>query len=180
MTIRIARYSDIPRMLEIYQDAHERSIYAENVTIQKTAFKQLMARSMQRHGQHNEGGTFMLVSADDNSGEVHGFMVGLLDTVYPCTNELLATDLLFLCQPEADPYDAPRMVRALMRWAEKSDKVIEIRLGVTGAVGDWERTSKLYTRLGMEPYGAIFRRGLDNERIGEERKEGLQEGGARH
>lgn len=151
MTVRIAKFVDIPRIVAIYQDAHKKSVYADTATIDEVQAKQMAARSIQD--------ARMLVLVSETEGRVEGFIIGVLDSVYPCSHELMATDLLFICTDSADARDAAKMAKLVIKWGEGNEKVIEARLGVTGAVGDWRRTSKLYEhQLGMEPYGAIFRR----------------------
>lgn len=159
MAVRDARFVDVPPIAKLLEEAHQRSIYAETATFDPVAAKQLAARSLQRHGHQNYGGSLVLVSEQD--GAVEGFLIGMLDSVYPCLQELVATDLLFIMSERAAPRDASAMLKRLIAWAEDNPKVIEVRLGVTGAIGDWERTAKLYRRIGLESYGAIFKRGFE-------------------
>lgn len=158
MAVRDAKFVDIPRIVELMEEAHQQSVYAQVTTFDAQEARQLLARALQRHGHMNNGGSLVLVA--ERNGIVEGFMIGILDSVYPCLKELVATDLLFIVSGRADGRDAGRMLRRLMQWAERNPKVVEIRLGVVGAIRDWKRTSKLYTRYGFEQYGAIFRRGL--------------------
>lgn len=159
MSVRDAKFVDIPRLAELLVEAHQRSIYAAVASLEVVAVKQTFARALHRHGQHNEGATLALVSETD--GVIEGFIIGLLDPVYPCLDKLRATDLWFIFSERADGRDAPKMLKQLMAWAEQSPKVIEVYLGVTSAIGDWARTSKLYERLGLEQCGAMFRREFD-------------------
>jgi GNAT superfamily N-acetyltransferase len=73
----------------------------------------------------------------------------------------MATDLLFVMKPGAGPGDARQMVKELIAWAEKNPRVVEVHVGVTNAIVDWERTAKFYERLGLERCGAMFRREFD-------------------
>lgn len=159
MAVRDARFVDTPRIAELIGEAHEKSIYAEVATFDLVEAKQLIARSLQRHGHMNYGGSLVLVS--ENGGTVEGFLLGIIDKVYPTLKELMATDLLFIVSKRADAHDAPKMLKRLIAWAEANPKVVEVRLGVTSAVGDWERAGKMYERLGLERCGAMFRRGFE-------------------
>lgn len=154
MTVRAAKFSDIPGVIKVMIDAHERSVYAQTAEFDREDAKQLMARSIQRHGHKNMGGTLVLVSETD--GVIQGFMIAMLDQVYPCLKQMVATDLLFILTEQADARDARHMLKAIEEWAEANPKVIELRLGVMGAISDWERASKLYRRLGFEQCGGIF------------------------
>lgn len=157
MSVREANFVDTAHLAELYEQAYRRSIYAE-YTFDTIEAKRLFARAIHRHGQMNNGASLVLVS--ERNGLIEGFLVGLLDSVYPCAKELMATDLLFLFSEGADPWDAKVMLKRLISWAEANPKVIEVRLGVTDAMGDYERTAKLYERLGLERAGALFRRGF--------------------
>lgn len=156
MSIRAAKFADIPRVIEVLREASERSIYARTAEFDRELTRQMLARAMNRHGHHNNGGSMVMVS--EKEGVVEGIMVGILDSVYPVFRELMVTDLLFVFSEQAPARDARDMIRALIQWAESNPKVIEIHLGVTSAVGDWERTGKLYERLGLERCGAMYRR----------------------
>jgi hypothetical protein len=158
MTTRAANFVDIPHVARLYAEAHARSVYA-GTGFDLIEAKQLFARALNRHGHMNIGGSLFLVSEAD--GEVRGFMIGILDPVYPCVKALMATDLLFVMGEGADPADARQMIRRLIAWAEANPKVVEVHLGVTNAIVDWQRTAKFYARLGLEQCGAMFRRGFD-------------------
>jgi hypothetical protein len=110
--------------------------------------------TIQRHGHKNMGGTLVMVSEKD--GKIEGFMIAMLDQVYPCLKQMVATDLLGILTDQADARDARVMLHAIEEWAAGNPKVIELRLGVMGAITDWERTAKLYSRLGFEQCGGIF------------------------
>lgn len=159
MTVREAKFVDIPDIVKVMERAHQRSIYAETATFDEQEAKQMLARALQRHGHKNLGGSLVLVS--QVNGEIRGFMLSVLDSVYPCLKELVATDLLFIIEKGAGPYDAAIMLKLLMSWAQSNERVIEVRLAVTSAINDHERTAKLYERLPVERCGAIFRRGYD-------------------
>lgn len=144
------------------REAHERSIYADIATFDEVEAQQLCMRTINRHGHPNYGGTLFLLSVD--GGHVLGFLIGFMDKVYPCLKELMATDLAFYFSDQAEPRDAAIMVGKLGEWAIASPKCIELHLGVTAAVGDWERIGKLYEHLGLERCGGMWRRTINRPR----------------
>lgn len=158
MTVRNAKFVDIPGIVQVLEDGFRRSIYADVASYEVAELKQFVVRMIQRHGHTNNGGTLVLVS--ESEGRIEGVLMAMLDNVYPCLKELMATDIFFIMGEKADGRDAHLMLKQMMAWAEKNPKVIEIHLGVTSAIGDWERTAKLYRRLGLEQCGAMFRRGI--------------------
>ncbi len=159
MSVRNANFSDIPDLVEIMLDGHKRSRYADTTTFDDIEVKQLLVRCIQRHGQYNYMGSLVLVSESD--GIVKGFIVGILDQVYPGLKELRVTDLLFIFASGADPRDAREMLLRLIRWGHRNPKAIEIMLGVTDAIGDWRRVATMYEQTSFEPCGGLFRIDFD-------------------
>jgi hypothetical protein len=159
MAVRAAKFVDIPQMAALLEDGYQRSIYAGKATFDPIEAKQLVARALPRHGHTNLGGSLVIVS--ETAGMVDGLLIGILDNVYPCLKELVATDLLFIQAEHANPRDGILMLKNLIAWAEVNPKVLEIHLGVTSTVGDWERTAQLYERVGLERCGAMFRMEFD-------------------
>ncbi len=161
MSVRKANFIDIPAMVAIGAEAHANSIYGPITTYDKETAKQLCARSMQRHGQMNYGATFVLVSVTD--GEVRGFIIALLDQVYPCVEELTVTDLIFTGTDDMTPRDAITIIKKVIDWGKSNPKVVEIHLGVTDAMTgeDWTRVGKMYEHLGLVQCGGMYRMLID-------------------
>lgn len=157
--IRPARFGDIPRLAELMQEAAERSIYQGRASIDVRECKALFMRCLQAHGRKTEGGTLCLVAERD--GKVEGVLIGMLDRVYHILDKLMATDLFFVLSERADPRDAMRLLRAFREWAEGHPEVIEICMGVSNALGDWQRAGKLFEFAGLELAGAIYQRGIE-------------------
>ena len=160
MTVRVAKFVDIPAIVALGAVMHQNSIYGPISTYDKETAKQLCARSMQRHGHMNYGGTMFLVSETD--GEVRGFIIGILDQVYPCVEDLSVTDLFFASTDDMKPRDAITMIKKIIAWGYDNPKVVEIHLGVTDAIsGEWTRVGKLYEHLGLVQCGGMYRKIID-------------------
>lgn len=159
MSVRSAKFQDIPALVAVWADGHARSRYADTATLDRDEAKGYLMQAIQRHGHRNQGGSLVLVAETD--GVIEGFVIGLLDAVYPAMKELRATDLLFICSERVAARDPRTMVQQIIAWAEDNPKVIEVLLGVTDAIGDWSRTAKLYERMGLTQCGGMFRRGLE-------------------
>ncbi len=155
MSVRAANFSDIPDIVGIMEDSHRSSRDAEITTFDDIEAKQLLARCIQRHGQNNYMGSLVLVC--ERKRILMGFVIGILDQVYPCIKELKVTDLLFIMLKGADPRDARDMVQHLIEWGRTNPKVIKTLLGVTDDYIDWERVGKMYEGVGLEQCGGIFR-----------------------
>jgi hypothetical protein len=152
--IRVARFADVPRLVELLAEMRAGSIYADRADIDQKAAKSLLVSSIQRHGGRHAGSTLVLVA--ENEAQVEGFVIGLLDRVYGIGDKLTATDIITYASPRADAHDAMRLVNALVAWAKAIPKCIEVRLGANDVMGgDWQRTARLYERAGMSQVGSI-------------------------
>lgn len=159
MTIRPAKFGDIPRMAELLAEMHALSCYADRGTFEVRELKGFLMTSIQRHGGSNPGATLVLVA--EKAGAVEGFLIGLLDRAYHLMKELYATDIFFWLSARADPRDAIRLIETFMKWAEQNPRVIEVRLGITDAIGDFERIAVLYRRLGLQQTGVMYGKRFD-------------------
>lgn len=159
MSVRAANFSDIPEVVRLMREAHQASRYAETATFDADEATQLCREAMNRHGQHNYGAKLFLVSAD--GGHVQGYFIGFMDKIAPALKELAAVDLLFYFNEDANPLDAAMMIKEHAAWALAAPKCIEIHLGATDAIGDWQRVGKLYKRLGLDLCGGMWRRSID-------------------
>jgi hypothetical protein len=150
MSVRSAKFADIPRLCELIAEAHARSVYADRAALDESAFKKLCINSARIHGQ---GGCLFVAERD---GLAEGFIIGVVDRIYGILKAHYATDVLFIAAERADPRDAGRLLDAFLGWADSVPSVIEVRLGVSDAIGPWERTAKLYRRKGLRQDGAQF------------------------
>lgn len=154
--IRVAQFADIPTLALLLEEAHGASIYADRAAFNRQEAKGLFMRAIQRHGHHTVGGGLAMVAEADEA--IEGFMIGYLDRVYHVLDGLMATDLFFICSERARARSAGELLDAFIAWAEGNKRVIEIRMGVTNALGDWRRAGKLYERRGFEQCGAMWER----------------------
>lgn len=159
MTVRVANFQDIPAIVDFMRASHARSRDAEITTFDEIEAKQLLVRCMQRHGHQNYMGAMVLVSETDAG--LQGFVIGIIDQVYPCLKEFKVTDLLFIMGPDAPKRDAMRMIDSLLKWAENNPKVIKVLLGATDDLADWLSVSRFYEHAGLTQCGGLFRIDFD-------------------
>lgn len=152
--IRKPTFSNIPAMLELFREMHKRSRYAGIATLDEQLIKQSLARAMQLHCSPNDGGSWLMVVEQD--GVIEGFLLGVLERLYHVARELTATDVFFYVSERAHPNAAGQLLDEFTKWADACGKVIELRFGVSDAIGDPERTGALYRRRGYRPAGLIF------------------------
>lgn len=158
MTVRPAKFGDIPRLVVLLKQAHGRSIYARVGNIDEKAAKALLMQSIQRQGLLAAGGTFAAVA--EKHAVVEGFLVGIIDRGYHIGDRLMATDMFFYLSEWADPRDAGRLLDAEIAWAAGVPGCVVLRAGVTDAIGDYRRAARLYERRGFRQSGALFERRL--------------------
>lgn len=156
MTVRPAQFVDIPALVLLLEEVHAASIYADRAGFNRQEARGVFTRAIQRHGHQTVGGGFVMVAEAD--GALEGFIVGYLDRLYHVLDGLMATDLFFICSERAHARSAGEMLDAFIEWAEGNKRVVEIRMGVTNAVGDWRRAGKIYQRRGFEQSGAMWER----------------------
>lgn len=157
MAVRQARFADIPAIVLILHEAYPASHYARtgSAKIDDAEAKRLLVNSIQRNGSTNGGGCFVAVA--EKEGAVEGFILGTLTRVYSIFDKLSATDLFWLGSPRCDPRDAIQLMKGMIEWAKSSPHLVEIKCGTTAIMDDPERAGRILERLGMEPYGKIFR-----------------------
>ncbi len=154
MTIRPAKYGDIPRLAELMYEMYQQSIYTDDCEFDEKAAKALLMRGIQRHGGRQDGSTFVFVAEAQST--VEGFIIAVLSRLYGIGTKLLAADTHFYCSSRAHARDAFKLIGAYKTWAAANQQVIEIDLCATDAVGDFRRTEKLYRRMGFKPFGVIL------------------------
>lgn len=156
MSVRPARFGDIPALYALMEEMHGRSIYRDVDEIDERECKRLFMGCIQRHGQTNEGGCLVLVAERD--GKVEGFIIGMLDRLYHVGRKLVATDLFFYVSERGDPRDAGRLLDEMIAWAAGAKNVVAIRPGITDAIDPDCRARALYERRGFRKAGVIYER----------------------
>ena len=152
--IRDAMFGDIMSCVSFIKSAHERSIYADRCGVDVEELKGLLKHSIIHNGDTNRAATHIQVAEQD--GKVAGLIIGMLSPVYLIGDRLMATDVFYLVGPDVHPKDSIKLLDGFLSWAKSCPKVIEIKCGVSDAMGDWKRTEKLYRRKGFEPAGTMF------------------------
>jgi len=142
--VRPALYSDIPRLVELLEEMHARSKYAE-YPVSKRKFKDLCMESIR------SGNGCLFVSED--KGEIRGFIIGAVDDLYHVLRVKYATDLFFYVSEQGK--GAGQLVTQFIDWAIAKPDVVTIRMGATDAITDFNRVAKLYERKGLTQEGVM-------------------------
>lgn len=155
--IRGARFSDVPRIVDLLCEMHLASKYAGKVDVSRKAAHALIQQCVTRHGGLHEGGALVVVAEHD--GTVEGFMVGMLDRVYHIGDRLAANDVFLHVTDKASKLDVGRLFKEYMSWAASNPKVHEIRASWTDTMEGASDIGKLYECNGFRQCGAIYEKG---------------------
>jgi len=160
MTIRRAQFSDAPRLIELMQQAYEKSKYIGRGKVDVTEAREILIGAMQRDGVKGPGGTHCMVY-EAAAGEVEGFIIGMTERVYHVADKLRATDIFFYVSDEAPPLAAGALLKSFEGWATSNKRVIEITLGITDAIDEPERLAEAYEARGYMRCGLMLERRVD-------------------
>ena len=158
MSVRDAKFQDVPAMVDLLQMQFRKSHYFRDgtVNVDEAETKRLLVTGIQRHGGRFGGNTFIQVAETD--GMVTGLILGTLARVYSIGDKLMATDLFWTANGNVDPRDPIKLMQNMVRWAWESPHVIEVRVGATAVIEEKaERVAVALERIGMQAYGLIYR-----------------------
>lgn len=159
MTIRDAKFVDVPRIVALMREQHVLSRYRNTpVQVDEAWSRQFLTQSIMRHGNGQTGGTLVLVSERD--GAVEGIFLGILDRILGIGSMLYGTDVFFYLTDKADPRDGLRMIDTFTAWCDANPFVYEIVPGITDTFGPEypDRVARIYEAKGFERCGTILRR----------------------
>lgn len=155
--IRNAKFADIPGIVTLFRDGFRRSHYALDgrCNLDEAELKRLMVQAVQRHGARHGGATWVQIAETD--GAITGVILGTLARVYSVFDRLMATDLFWLVSDQCNPADAVKLMKGMIDWARSCPDVVEIKCGTTAIIQDPAAAGKILERLGLKPYGGIYR-----------------------
>ena len=150
--IRQATLSDIWRLLEILQEAHSRSIYADVCGIDRERAKGLLSEGI---AASFNGQAFAAVA--EQAGQVEGFILGSEEPLYLIGDKTVVTDLFWVATSRVDARDPRQLMAGLISWGRLRPNAAEIRCGTTPVIQEPEKAARMLNRLGFEPYGTFHR-----------------------
>ena len=142
--IRSAKNSDIKKIVDIVKEAHQLSVSKKVPLDEKTLEKNLQICILSR--EH-------LVNVVD-VGSIEGVFIGVTNQLW-YSRKKQAADLFFYVTDKGKGWGAS-LLRRYIQWARTNTGVSEISMGVSSGIGDIERTSKLYERMGAVRTGNNF------------------------
>lgn len=148
--IRPAQYIDNLQLPDLLEDMYERSVYNGRLTLDYVQFKKIIVASISQHGKKS----CCFVSEVD--GKIDGFIVGVKDTVYGVSKEYFASDLFFYTKKDSSIKAGMGLFKAFLDWAENAEDVVEVVLGITDAIGDYDRLAEVYKSKGFRQDGVMM------------------------
>lgn len=161
--IRPGTALDINATVDLLAEFYAASHYARTgaAAIDRAYAKELLLTSLFYQGKATEGATWFEVSERD--GKIVGLMLARLTRVYVIGDRLMASDVLFVVNRQAGLADAPTLALNMLGWARSVPLCVEARCGTTAVIGDPERAGQMYSRLGMQRYGSLWRMEFERE-----------------
>lgn len=159
VTVRAAKISDIPAILDIIEEGRKLSVYAAVGDIDPHYARAMFGRAMRFNGGHGDGACLFLVSERD--GKVRGYFLGVLDRTYQIGATLTANEVHFYLPQDADQRDVLRILAAFTEWALKNPKVVEIKIGESNVFGEPDgRFAALLERKGFAMSAKVFTKAI--------------------
>jgi hypothetical protein len=156
MTVRPATFGDIPGIVAVILEGHNRSHYRDSsCSVDVAEAKRFLVNAIQRHGSHKLGATWVAVSETD--GRITGFIVGTLARISVFGDKLFASDLFWFATEDVSPTDPVRLMKGMVEWARAAPDCIEVKCGTQAVVGDPKKAGRILEHLGMQHYGEIYR-----------------------
>lgn len=153
--LRTAKPGDIGRIVELLEETHQRSRYAE-LGFDRTYTRSLVAQAIQRNMGSHDGGCLVVVDVVDQ--KVEAFIIATLARVYMILDGLSAKDLFLIASDKASAFAIRGLLGAYIEWASRNPRVYEIELTHTDVTPESERIGTLYEHMGFEPFGHAYRR----------------------
>lgn len=155
--MRRARTTDVFGMVGLLVEQQARSRYAGEVEVDEPYTRKLLAQAIQRNGGQTDGSSLVNVIEDDD-GQIEAFMVGVIQRVYFIGTQLCAQDMFLVAKDGASPMTSRRLMSAYITWASANPNVHEIFLSHTDALPEGDRMASIYSKMGFQLCGGIFRR----------------------
>jgi hypothetical protein len=152
--VRSAKFSDIPEIVRLCKEALKRSKYAAFADLSETELKTQLMTCINMQGEAKAGSTIVIVA--DNGVCLEGCLIAVIRPLYEVLTANVATDLFTYAQQGAHGQTGFRLIRAMHRWARKSETKTLIRHATSDAIEDQESVGRLFRRQGMKQVAAIF------------------------
>ncbi len=157
--IRRAIAVDIPQIVALLKEGHERCRFASEAQIDETYAKQLLHRMVMLHGGKGESGVGHFVAEQD--GKIIGHIVGHKNRIGEIGDKFYTSDSLFYVAKDASPFVHVGLLKAFLKWSAEDPRVIRVIPGVSDMIQPYEIAAKIYETMGFTRMGAILERRIE-------------------
>jgi hypothetical protein len=154
MTIRAAKFEDIPVIETMLHEMHAASKYRGRVEISDKAMRALLMGAVA--GQNQNGPQASYARIAEQGGKPVGFMIGTLGRIYFIGDKLMAQDMFLYTRKGAEFGHTTALIDGYVAWAKSNRKVIEIVLSWNDTLPGAKRVAKVYERAGFRRNGEMF------------------------
>lgn len=157
MKIRPARSIDAPALAELIAARVPDTCYAGRDEVDLVYARKMFGFAAHRHGGVHDGATFLMV-AEDEAGEIAGFVMGSLGRVYGVGKKLCATDNYLLGRQGCPARVLISLFREYLKWATSNPKVVEVGASWSDALAGSDAMGKFYELEGFTRCAVTYRK----------------------
>ena len=153
MTVRLARFQDIPALVDLFQDGLARSKYADGLEMDVDQAKSLLLNCIS--AQTSEPGLCVALVAD-GPDRLDGVFLGVCTALYEALPVRVASNVMWFVRPDADARAGVKLLTAFEAWAARSEGKTLVRVGLSDTMTDPKKVAPLLQRNGFRISGLIF------------------------
>lgn len=158
VTIRAARFSDIPEITRLCGLALEQSHYSPRLGLDKSALKRVALECIAQHSDKPGSGRVVVA---DNGDHLEAIFAGFVRPLYECLSALIASNLIWYAQPGASARSAMGVLDHFTKWADRADYPVLHRYGVSDAIVNHNAVGALLIRKrGFQLAGSFYEKGF--------------------
>ena len=158
VTIREARFADIPEIIRLCGLALKESRYSPRFGMDKAALKRVALECIAQHSDKPGAGRVVVA---DNGEQLEAIFVGFVRPLYECLSALIASNLIWYAQPGCSARSAMGVLDHFTEWADRADYPVLHRYGVSDAITNHNAVGALLVRnRGFRLAGGFYEKGI--------------------
>ena len=161
LRFRVAKFADIPGLLDLMAVAHFASNLAGRCQIDEQHAEKVLRQVIGAQSMKGAEGTTFAYIAVTKTGQpqievVQGAILGVLQRIYFITDRLEATDVFWYVRPQANALIAKTLLNAFHSWAARVDGVIDIVQSELDMIAGTKPIGPLLERKGFRRAGTVY------------------------
>lgn len=151
--IRRASFTDLPQLILLAVEAHERSRYSD-VHMDVACAERVVRQALMAPDKPAIGALACFVA--EGGERIHGFLLGSMSRLYECLDVVIASDELFYVSKNGSPRMAAKLLNAFEQWAFQHPGRVIVRVTVNDAIVRPDRTAFWMSKRGYTHIGYAF------------------------